>query len=229
MSNRKHIVLMCFIADPFDPIGTNRAGGGHIYLLDLARFLVQQGYNVSFVTRKNHPNKPDQDQLGSYFTIYRIECEEKAEISPDIVGHSLECLKVKTFLLFEKLSPIHIIHSHYWISGMIASLYCDNNSIRHIHTVLSIGKIKQSLGEPISDIDEFRNNCEEKIYRSANALLLTCPNEKSNFIRFYPNVDRNKLYVIPNGINTNIFYPREITSNNYFSEASNRFKDSIRR
>jgi len=227
MNDRKHVVLMCFIADPFDPIGTNRVGGGHIYLLDLARFLVQQGYKVSFITRKNHPNKPDQDSVGSYFTIYRIECGEKAEIPPDVVGHSLGCLKNSAFTLFEKLSPIHIIHSHYWISGIIATQYCNQNNIRHIHTVLSIGKVKQSLGEPKSDIDEIRIDCEEKKYKSANALILICPNEKSNLIHFFPKINRDKLYIIPNGINTNLFYPREVTPDDYFFEASNRFKEKF--
>ncbi len=227
MNHKKHVLLMCFIADPFDPIGTKRVGGGHIYLLDLARFLVQQGYNVSFFTRKNHIAKPDQEQLGSYFTIYRIECGEKVEIAPDIVGGNLECLWEHTNNIIEKLPTIDIIHSHYWISGMIAMKYCNKRKTRHIHTVLSIGKVKHLLGEAISDIDEFRNDCEKRIYESAETLLLICPNEKANFTHFFPDIDKSKLYIIPNGINTNIFYPREITPDNYFSRATERFKERI--
>ncbi len=227
MDKKKHVLLMCYIADPFDPIGTNRVGGGHIYLLDLARYLVQQGYNVSFITRKNHPDKPDQEQLGCYFTIYRIECGEKTEISPDSVRYILDELKEKTYDLIKNLSKIDIIHSHYWISGIIATDYCKKNKIRHIHTVLSIGKVKQLLNEPITDIDEYRNNCEERIYNAADALLIICPNEWANFTNFYPNITKNKLYIIPNGIDTSIFYPREITPDNYFSRATDRFKKRL--
>lgn len=227
MGERKHVLLMCFIADPFDPIGTNRIGGGHIYLLDLARFLVHQGYNVSFITRKNHTQKPDKEELGNFFTIYRIECGEKSELSPDVVGSNLLNLQERTFEHLKNLPPIYIIHSHYWISGMIAMQYCKRNKIRHIHTVLSIGKVKQSLGEPMSSVDEYRNKCEEEVYKSSEALLLICPNEKSNFNHFFPDIDDNKLYIIPNGINTNIFYPRESTPNNYFYRSTNRFKERI--
>lgn len=227
MDDRKHILLICYIADPFDPIGTNRIGGGHIYLLDLARFLVQQGYMVSFITRKNHVDKPSKEQLGSYFTIYRIECGEKVDIPPNMVAHCFDSLREKTFNLIDQLLPVHLIHSHYWISGTIAMQYCTQNKIRHVHTVLSIGKVKQFLGEPVSDIDDFRNSCEEMVYHSADALLLICPNEKSNFIHFFPNVDKNKLYIIPNGINTRIFYPREVTPDNYFFRATERFKEGL--
>ena len=224
----KHVTLICFIADPFDPIGCNRIGGGHIYLFDLCRYLIQQKYKVTYITRNNNVNKPYKEALGGYFTIYRIVCGPQREISPDEVGMYLEQLKDKTIMLLNSLSPISIIHSHYWIAGSVVMDYCKKHYIRHIHTVLSIGKVKQELGEPISIIDDIRNKNEAAVYQSADALLLICPDEKNNFIKYYPNIDKTKLFIIPNGINTDIFYPRISTSDNYFCRSTNRFKERIK-
>lgn len=90
----------------------------------------------------------------------------------------LNQLKNKTTKLLKSLPPIFIIHSHYWIAGSVIMDYCKVNHIRHIHTVLSIGKVKHELGEPISPIDKIRNKNEEAVYQSADALLLICPDEK---------------------------------------------------
>lgn len=223
--DNKHVVLICFIADPFDPVGSNRIGGGHIYLFDLSRYLVQQGYRVTYITRNNNIQKPYKEVIGECFTIYRITCGPKIELSPDKVGMHLNQLKNKTTKLLKSLPPIFIIHSHYWIAGSVIMDYCKVNHIRHIHTVLSIGKVKHELGEPISPIDKIRNKNEEAVYQSADALLLICPDEKNNFTKYYPNINVNKLFIIPNGINTEIFYPRTCTTNNYFCRSANRFKE----
>ncbi len=224
---RKHIILICFIADPFDPIGTERIGGGHQYILDLGRYLIQNKFSVTFVTRKNHPDKLIMEELGPFSTIYRIECGQQSELQPDAVGKMMEKLKYKTRQLLDKISPIDVIHSHYWISGFAVMDYCKEKTIRHVHTVLSIGKIKFHLGEPISDIDDFRYSCEEQIYKEAKAIIVICPNERKAFQHYFPNIDQNKVYIIPNGIDTKIFYPRDSTSGNYFLRSTNRFKKGI--
>lgn len=227
MDNR-HVVILCFIADPFDPIGCNRIGGGHIYLFDLCRYLIQQKYRVTYITRNNNINKPYKETLGEYFTIYRVICGPQRELDPNEVGMCLDQLKNKTTTLLNSLPSIFIIHSHYWIAGSVVMEYCKRNQIRHIHTVLSIGKVKQELGEPISVIDDIRNENEKAVYQSADALLLICPDEKNNFIKYYPYIDKTKLFIIPNGINTDIFYPRTNTSDNYFCRSTNRFKKGIK-
>src|ERR1017187_5545364 len=116
MDKASQIALVCFIADPFDPPGYERFGGGHLFRFDLGRFLVQHGYSVVFFTRRNSSDKPTFDQIGPLCSIHRIMAGPPQELDPSIVGGYIDELAAA----FEELIGSHVqrltaIHSHYWI------------------------------------------------------------------------------------------------------------------
>ena len=204
-----HIGLICFIADPFDPPGYERYGGGHLFVFDLGRFLVQRGYSVSFFTRLNSPEKVPFDKLGPNCSIYRLEVGPAEELSPSSVsGYVNELSAVFEEVVGRQRLFFTALHSHYWIAGEVARRFCVTHGTRHVHSVLSLGRVKIEAGEPPDSSSSIRDECELRVFNSANALLTVCPTERTDLQRLYPEVDLSQTYIIPYGVDPDVFYLR---------------------
>ncbi|HYP29363.1 MAG TPA: glycosyltransferase [Blastocatellia bacterium] len=204
-----HIGLVCFIADPFDPPGHERFGGGHLFLFDLGRFLVQSGYRVTFFTRLNSKLKKCFDALGPLCSIYRLEVGPAEELPPTTVGLYLDDLSSEFNRVFAiKKSEFTAVHSHYWIAGEVVRRFCLEYPTRHVHSVLSLGRLNHEKGEPITETSALREECEVRVFNAAEALLTVCPSEYEDLRRLYPEVDLSRTYIIPYGVDPDVFYPR---------------------
>ena len=225
----KHIAIICFIADPFDPPGYERFGGGHLFLFELGRFLVKNGFYVTYITRLNSPTKNEFEQLGPKCKIFRIKTGPLKEIQPDETGKYLLKLYNITYKTIQNIVPcVEIIHSHYWIAGEVSRRISKKLKLKHFHSILSLGRIKKQLNETLSSVYDLRIRCELKIYNSADYLIAVCPSEKSDLLNLYPEIKNKKnIKIIPYGVNSDVFFPKPESSDNYICWATNRFKKGI--
>jgi D-inositol-3-phosphate glycosyltransferase len=208
-TENRHIGLVCFIADPFDPPGHERYGGGHLFIFDLGRFLVQQGYRISFFTRRNNAAKPMFDELGSLCSIFRLDVGPPVELPPATVGTYVDAL----FQSFEKTVrerdlKFSALHSHYWIAGEVVRRFRAENDVRHIHSVLSLGRVNREKNESLVASSPDRESREIAVMNSADAIIVVCPSELADVERLYPEVDSSRVHTIPYGVDPDEFYPR---------------------
>lgn len=224
-SHAARIALVCFIADPFDPPGFDRFGGGHLFIFDLGRYLVRNGFHVTFVTRLNSPQKPLFDVLGPRCSIYRLAVGPAMEIDPSSVGELVGELATSFEQTIEKSGlEFDAIHSHYWIAGEVARRFCKSRHIRHIHSVLSLGRLKPGFrSQPI------RDSCEVNVFRSADILLTVCNSELSDLERLYPEVSLTKTHTIPYGVDPDVFYIRPQSESDFVRRQTSRFKKRVDR
>src|SRR5712692_10219803 len=68
-----HVVMLCLTDDPLDPPGWERFGGGHLFVLDLGRYLVRLGWRADYVTRRNAPTKQVCEELGPLCRVTRVD------------------------------------------------------------------------------------------------------------------------------------------------------------
>jgi len=220
----RHIGLVCFVADPFDPPGHERYGGGHLFIFDLGRFLVQGGYNVSFFTRKNNSAKPTFDQLGPLCSIFRLEVGPPKELPPAIVGSFIDKLSdVFEATIAEQEFQFSTLHSHYWIAGEVVRRYCAKHHLRHIHSVLSLGRVNSEKGESRNASSQVREQCEIAVMNSADAVIVVCPSEHSDVERLYPEIDSSRIHTIPYGVDPDVFYPRPQSESDFVRRQTIRF------
>jgi D-inositol-3-phosphate glycosyltransferase len=212
------------IDDPFDPPGHERYGGGHVFLFDLGRYLVRRGFNLTYIIRNNSSNKKKYEKIGDNCTIIRLGVGPAKEIDPSQVSYYIEPLKKEFTKVLTNLSLIpQVVHTSYWISGIVALPYTRNNNIKHVHSVLSLGRLK--LKRPfISKDEKYRDKSEIKLFNSADELILVCPDEINSLKKLYPEVNNKNLNVISYGINENIFFPRPESTDHYVRRSSSRFQ-----
>ncbi len=202
------VAIVCFINDPFDVPGSRRIGGGHLVLRELGEFLICQGFDVTYITRLNSPDKPTFKQLGQRCRIHRVPVGPPREMSPGDVGAMLDELEIATrAILLERTGNTTILHSQYWIAGEICRRINQSLGIRHIHHMLSFGRQKRSLGEEMRSTDSLRDLCERMVFDAVDILVAQCPSEARDLLALYPELGHRRITVIPHGIDPHVFTP----------------------
>jgi glycosyltransferase involved in cell wall biosynthesis len=229
METPLHVALVCFIADPFDPPGYERYGGGHLFLFDLGRFLVQKGLNVSYFTRRNAPSKPTYERLGPLCSIHRLDVGPPEEIDPPVVGTFLDSLSSAFEKLIEAQNLRYVtIHSHYWIAGEVVRRFCSNHRIRHVHSILSLGRLNREKGKhERKELTMLRDDCEVRVFNSADALIAVCANEYADLTKLYPEVGNSNTHIIPYGVDPDVFYPRPESQSDFVRRQTNGFTQGV--
>jgi hypothetical protein len=220
-----NIVIASMIDDPFDPPGCGRFGGGHIFLFDLGRYLVRHGLNVAYICRNNSSEKVGFERLGEKCVIYRINVGPQKEIATSEIVDYLVPLKTQFENILNQFIKIDVIHTSYWISGLIALDYCKKNNIKHINTILSLGRLKLKGKKHLSAYEKLRDESEISVFSKVDELIAICQDEKETLFSLYPELEKNiNCHIIANGIDETIFYKRPEPSCGFICRATNRFK-----
>jgi D-inositol-3-phosphate glycosyltransferase len=100
------------------------------------------------------------------------------------------------------INTYDIVHSHYWISGLLGLIIKNNYEIPLVHTSHSLGIAKyRGTGKK----ETTRLHAEKNILRKADTVIATTTNEK-NLIESFAGPKAN-VVVSSIGVNRDIFYP----------------------
>ena len=216
------ILLLTLTDDPFDPAGVGRFGGSQAFFFDLSRQLVRMGHCVTVVTRLNDPGKPRFQSLGPLCSIHRVAVGPPLEVDHHSLGHLREDL-IANVLALPLDGRFHILQTSNWLSGSVGLGLTPGIADKHVHHLLSLGRVRLTLGEERSAHDKARDEWECRIFASADALVCVTEDERAALERLYPDVEKHKVTIIPYGIDPDIFSPRPGDAYDYIRRTSNRF------
>jgi D-inositol-3-phosphate glycosyltransferase len=100
-----------------------------------------------------------------------------------------------------------LIHSHYWLSGRVASILSARWGIPFVHTFHTLGRVKnegRASGEPVES--ECRLRGEARVIAEANAIVASAPDEREWLIDLYA-AHPERIHVIPPGVDHAMFRP----------------------
>jgi glycosyltransferase involved in cell wall biosynthesis len=216
------ILLLTLTDDPFDPAGVGRFGGTHAFFFDLSRQFVRMGHCVTIVTRLNDPGKPRIQSLGPLCCIYRVAIGPPLEVDHHSLGHLREDL-IASVLALPVEGGFDILQTSNWLSGAVGLALVPGIADKHVHHLLSLGRVRLALGEEPSSHDQTREEWECRIFASADALVCVTKDEQDALERLYPDVPTHKVIIIPYGIDPSIFSPRPGDAYDYLRRSSSRF------
>jgi glycosyltransferase involved in cell wall biosynthesis len=216
------ILLLTLTDDPFDPAGVGRFGGSHAFFFDLSRQFVRMGHVVTIVTRLNDAGKPRFLSLGPLCSIHRVTVGPPREIDHHSLGHLREEL-IASVLALPLEARFDILQTSNWLSGAVGLSLVPGIADKHVHHLLSLGRVRLTIGEEPSSHDEARDEWECRILASADALICVTEDEQNALERLYPDVAKHKVTIIPYGIDPDIFSPRPGDAYDYIRRSSSRF------
>lgn len=202
------ILMLCLTDDPLDPPGWERFGGGHLFVFDLGRYLVRLGWRVDYITRLNAPSKRMYEDLGPLSSITRANVGPTEDLTPLALHSYFEEIVAAVRQMDFLQNPYDVIHSHNWLSGAVARRLISAVPVRHIHSILSLGRTRLALGEEATEGDGVRDRLELDVFLNADVLLTVAPSERNDLHKLYPEVKHDRVAVVPYGVDPQHFYPR---------------------
>ena len=189
---------------PLGKLGSKDTGGMNVYIKELAYALGQRGHIVDIYTRAHDTEHQSVIELANNIRLIHLGIGNDDDIPK---------LAIYTYLQdymcgvenFRKARDIDydIIHSHYWISGLIGKQLKSWWHIPHLCMFHTLGAIKNSIGIG-EDEPELRVESERDIVRASDRIIAATEREKQELTAYYGALS-HKISVIPCGVNTELF------------------------
>ena len=196
-----NILQLSFHTSPYSELGINDGGGLNVYVQQISKYL-SNNHNVTVVTAEKAESFKKEN-----LEFYSLNIFEPDLPMEDKELHLIEFQK-KLEETFE-LNNFDIIHSHYWLSGLVAKDISEKFNIPYIFT-------SHSLGVFLEGYNNERADCEKIIMTAANFVTASSKYENSLISESYK-IDKKKIKQIRPGVNKNLFSPdQNISRENIF-------------
>jgi D-inositol-3-phosphate glycosyltransferase len=194
---------------PNAALGGKETGGMNVYVRDLSRELGRRGFTVDVFTRSQDPDARRIAELGPNARVIHLKAGPEAPYDKNLVVNHLDEF-TDNLLEFARREDVayHLIHSHYWLSGLVARQIRSEWNAPVIHMFHTLGKLKNRVAKSEAELEgALRVESEREIINFVDRLVAANPLEKAQMIWLY-GADPTKIEVIPCGVDLELFYPR---------------------
>ena len=102
-----------------------------------------------------------------------------------------------------------VVHSHTWYAGMAGHLASLLHGVPHVLTAHSLEPLRPWKAEQLGGGYRISSWVEQTAVNSADAVIAVSSGMREDVLRVYPTVDPNRVHVVRNGIDTDVWYPAE--------------------
>lgn len=208
MSNLR-IAMLSVHTCPLATLGGKETGGMNVYVRDLSRELASRGHLVDVYTRSQDSSLPHiSNRMGHGARVIHIPAGPEHPYNKHLVYDHLPEF-VGGVLAQAKTDAIQydVLHSHYWLSGVVARELRQSWSVPIVHMFHTLGEMKNAVAQRPEERETTRRIAVEgDIVRFADALVAATPVEEEQLVRLYE-ADPGRIRVIPPGVDTERFHP----------------------
>jgi D-inositol-3-phosphate glycosyltransferase len=208
-SKIKRIAMLSVHTCPLAMLGGKKTGGMNVYVRDFSIELGRQGILVDVFTRSQDDCQPRiNHDLGNGGRVVHIAAGPEKPIPVDQVADYLDefTAGVLAFAASENIE-YDLIHSHYWLSGLVADRLRDAWQTPIVQMFHTLGHMKNHIA--LSDSQRAsaaRLAGEYQVMALADKLIAATPAEEAQLIELY-NADPHKITIIPPGVDLERFKP----------------------
>ena len=202
-----NIALICFHSCPVGRLGDAKTGGMNVYVRQLALELAALGCQVDVFTRMHDPDESQITSIGSGARVIHLEAGPPDSTLDDL--YSYTSAFAESVVRFQQRQGIEydLIHSHYWLSGIVAIELSRRWNAPHIATFHTLARTKQRARAGERESAE-RASVEQRIIDSAKALVVSTHIERDDISKLYE-VKGAHIEVMPPGVDTTLFNPTD--------------------
>ncbi|MCM3316959.1 glycosyltransferase [Rummeliibacillus stabekisii] len=171
---KQKILFISEHGDPLVPLGSKQAGGQNNYVKQLALALEEKDYEVDVITHWSNAQSPQIEHFGKNNRVIRIAAGHIGAIEKEKIFDLLPAF-YKEMLQLIHIEEYSLVHTHYWMSGILGSMLKNEFSIPWVHTNHSLGIAKKN---GIGEASQIRLQMENKVLTEADEIIATTQNEK---------------------------------------------------
>jgi len=203
------VAMLSVHTSPLDTPGRTRdAGGMNVYIYELARELGHSQNTIDIFTRRTNDYWPHIVQLTPRVRVIHVKAGPSAPIQKHELYQYLPAFAqyVDEFRRSEK-THYDILHSHYWLSGVVAMQLAQRWDIPHITMFHTLGHLKR-LANPEAAEPFIRLEMERRLIQQADSIIASTNDERMKIIR-HCGATQGQVRVIPCGVDLKRFMPQD--------------------
>ena len=102
-----------------------------------------------------------------------------------------------------------VVHSHTWYAGMAGHLASLLYDVPHVLTAHSLEPLRPWKAEQLGGGYRISSWVEQTAVNTADAVIAVSSGMREDVLRVYPTVDPNRVHIVRNGIDTDVWYPAD--------------------
>jgi len=198
--------MLALHTSPLDRPGTGDAGGMNVYLQAITGALSRLGVTVEIYTRVTSPGQANRGpiQLAPGVKVHRVTAGPPTPLAK-------EAIKPSVVLEFAQgvaaSAPSHLVHSHYWLSGLAGQQVARAWGTRHVQTLHTVAALKNrnlALGDKPEGPE--RLTAEAKLAQGAARVVAVSPAEAAAIVHDL-RVPPERVRVVTPGVDNTVFCP----------------------
>lgn len=152
-----------------------------------------------------------------------VHCWGKARMEPDVVAHQpwdalsepkpeagvLQALSIDLAMV-AGTKGVDLVHSHTWYVNLAGHLAKLAWSVPHVVTTHSLEPLRPWKVEQLGGGYAISKYCEETGLLGADAVIAVSQGMRRDIIACYPKIDPERVHVIYNGIDANVYRPERL-------------------
>ncbi|OLF09993.1 glycosyltransferase [Actinophytocola xanthii] len=198
------IAMISEHANPLAVLGEVDAGGQNLHVAELSAALVDLGHEVTVYTRRDARDLPESVRAPQGYRVVHVPAGPAEHVPKDeLLPYMAEFTR---FVDREwRQSPPDVVHSHFWMSGLVAVVAGGNQQIPVVHTYHALGTVKRRHQGLADTSPPGRIRTERMIGRNAAQIVATCTDEVRELGRM--GVPATRTTVVPCGVDCEHFTP----------------------
>jgi D-inositol-3-phosphate glycosyltransferase len=194
-------------SDPLAAPGGPHYGEQNVYVKELSRYLGAFGLKIDVYSRRENDQQPIQEVYSRGTRVIRIPIGPPEEIQEERIIPLLKDIAawIPSHQIQQGLR-YSLVHSHYYLSGVVGIHMKDTWGIPLVHNFHSLGVIQDEILGSGNHKSETRQKIERLICARADRIIATSSQEKTDLIELYQ-ADPEVISIIPCGVNLELFQP----------------------
>jgi D-inositol-3-phosphate glycosyltransferase len=203
------IAMISYHTCPLAILGGKDTGGMNVYVRELTRKLGRLGIHVDVFTRSQDEHVPSVlHDLGYGNRVVHVPAGPEVPLpKQELAEHISTFSEYILNFAAKKECKYDLIHSHYWMSGMAAEELQNAWGAPIVHMFHTLGLMKQRVAQNQEEAEgDYRIHGEHQVLKTADRIVAATIAEMAQLQWLYQ-ADREKISVIPPGVDTSHFYP----------------------
>jgi D-inositol-3-phosphate glycosyltransferase len=203
----RRLAMLVVHSNPVIEPGVGDAGGMTVYVRQMARTLAARGLEVDIYTRRDRADAPEEAELYPGVVVRQLRAGAPGLSKEEIPAYLPEFTANLATEAERRGVRYDLIHSHYWLSGRVASLLSNRWRIPFVHTFHTLGRVKnegRAHGEPVEPDSRLRG--EARVIAEAHAIVASTPEERGWLVDLYA-AHPERIHVIAPGVDHTMFRP----------------------